>query len=57
MEEECLPELPHIKLKSASKHEMYFVPIQPSKSLASIFDDFDFNEALELENQSREVER
>lgn len=50
MEEECLPELPHIKLKSASKHEMYFVPLQPSKSLANIFDDFDFNEALELES-------
>jgi hypothetical protein len=51
MEEECLPELPHIKLKSASMHEMYFVPLQPSQPLTSIFDDFDFNEALELESK------
>jgi hypothetical protein len=28
MEDECLPQLPQIKVKSASKHEMYFVPLQ-----------------------------
>ena len=27
MEEECLPELPQIKVKSVSKHELYFVPL------------------------------
>ena len=58
MQDECMPQLPEIKLKSvASKHEMFFIPLQKSQSLATVFDDFDFNEALELENRQKAVER
>jgi hypothetical protein len=57
MQEECLPELPEIKLKSlASKHELFYIPLQKSEPLATIFDDFDFNEALQLENRQKEIE-
>lgn len=57
MEEECLPQLPQIHHKEFQKHTFYFIPIAKAPSFADVFDDFDIEEALEIEREATEVDR